>query len=155
MPCSILFATTYACMGGIEEWVSSQQTVKPQKSHLAVLLMSQTLSWKYFSVRRARMRSMEYMSSGSSVSASSVPKACNICAISFTVSAKFSIAWWETIIDIRLGFRTLLQLIKSALKGWDLQESAASDSSRGGWEAHWWWSCCVLTVAIKTWPAGF
>lgn len=60
------------------------------------------------------MRSIEYMSSGSSVSASSVPKDCNICAISFTVSAKLSIAWWERIIAISLGFRVFLQLIRSA-----------------------------------------
>jgi len=56
---------------------------------------------------------MEYTSSGSSVSASSVPKDCNICAISFTVSAKLSIAWWETISAISLGFRIFLQLVKS------------------------------------------
>lgn len=62
------------------------------------------------------MRSIEYMSSGSSVSASSVPKDCNICAISFTVSAKLSIAWWETITAISLAFGIFLQLAKCALR---------------------------------------
>lgn len=36
---------------------------------------------------------MHCTSLGSSVSARSVPKVCSICAVVFTVIAKFSIAW--------------------------------------------------------------
>lgn len=51
-----------------------------------------TLSFLYFSVCDSRSRSMALPSSGSSVSASSVPKLCSICAMSLTVTAKLSIA---------------------------------------------------------------
>lgn len=51
-----------------------------------------TLSFLYFSVCDSRSRSMAFPSSGSSVSASSVPKLCSICAMSLTVTAKLSIA---------------------------------------------------------------
>lgn len=56
----------------------------------------------YLSARTARISSIEGISSGSSVSASSVPKDCNIWAISFTVRANFSIACKEPVILLML-----------------------------------------------------
>lgn len=76
--------------------------------------LSPTLSWQYLWVRRARMCSMEFMSSGISVSASSVPKHCSIWAISFTVRAKLSMACRDTGMAISLGVPTFLQPTRSA-----------------------------------------
>lgn len=51
-----------------------------------------TLSFLYFAVWVSRRRSVSFLSSGNSVSASSVPKPCSIWAMSLTVTAKLSMA---------------------------------------------------------------
>lgn len=106
---------TYTRTAGKEEGAPNNEPPEtPRGRAHGGALLSHTLSWQYLSVRSARMRSIEYMSSGSSVSASSVPKHCNIWAISFTVRAKLSMAWWDTVIAISSGSTMFLQLIKSA-----------------------------------------
>lgn len=52
-----------------------------------------TFTLAFFSVCALSTRLVDWTSFGSSVSASSVPKACSIWAVCFTIRAKLSIAW--------------------------------------------------------------